>query len=889
MDRIALSIDCSDIVAASGMTILEAALNNGIYIPHLCYHPDLRPSGACRLCWVEVGDAELVISCRTPVEQGMVVKTRGQEVDRVRRPIVEVLIANHHETCRGCASSGQCELQRIMAHLRIDRRRVRRLRLPKEELPRDTSNPFFDYDPNRCVLCGICVRTCEEIQGANAIDLVGRGYITKVAPFGGQPLAQSRCESCGECVVRCPVGALVLKKIQRPLREVKTVCPYCSVGCGLYLGIRGSAVVNVRGDWDSPVNRGNLCVRGRFGWSFVHSPDRLTSPLIKKNGEFVTASWDEALELVAHRLAEYQGDQFALVASTKCTNEENYIMQKFARAVMGTNNVDSSARLCHAPSIVGLREATGIGAMTNSIGELEKAACILAIGTNVTESHPVIGLRVRRAVRNGAKLIVVNPREIDLCRLPNLWLRPYPGTDVALLMGMSRVIVDEGLLDGAFVEERCENFEEFKRSLDGFTLGMVERITDVSGKMIAEAARIYATNKPAAILWSTGVTQHSHGTDSVLSLVNLALLTGNIGKPSSGVNPLGGQNNAQGACDMGCLPDFYPSYQPVADPEARNKFATAWKVRLNPERGLSLTEIWQAVLEGRIRALYIVGSDPVLSVTSSQRVRDALEKAEFVLVQDMFLNETAKFADVVLPATSFAEKDGTFTNTERCVQRVRQAIEPVGNSRPDWQTICGLAKRLGAKGFDFGCPEEIMFEIASVAPAYGGISYAHLDEGSLQWPCVDIRDPGTSILHVGCFHTPNGRGRFTPLEHRRSAEVPDVDYPLVLTTESSLYHQGVLSRKVDGLNILGSKELLKINSKDAADFGIRDGTMVRVISRRGEMEAEAKVTDTSPPGVVTLGTDFINSPTNVLTNPALDTVAATPETKVCAVRIVPQT
>jgi formate dehydrogenase major subunit len=614
----------------------------------------------------------------------------------------------------------------------------------------------------------------------------------------------------------------------------------------------------------------------------------LTSPLIKKNGKFVRASWDEALELVADKLSKYEGDQFALVASTKCTNEDNYVIQKFARAVMGTNNIDNPARLCHTPSIMGLRETTGIGATTNSIGELESAACILAVGTNITQSHPVIGLKVKRAVRNGARLIVVNPREIDLCRLPNIWLTPYPGTDVALLMGMSRVIVDQGLLDTAFVEERCENFEEFRRSLDDFGLGRVERITGVSGEMIAEAATIYASSKPAVVLWSTGITQHAHGTDNVLALVNLALLTGNIGKPWSGVYPLWGQNNAQGVCDMGCLPDFYPGYQPVADPEARKKFQTAWGASLNPEAGLGLTEIWQAVLEGRIRALCIIGSDPALSMAGTQVVREALEKAEFIVAQDIFLNETVKFADVVLPAASFAEKDGTFTNAERRVQRVRQAIEPVGNSRPDWQIVCDLAKRLDSRGFDFACPSDIMSEIASVAPIFGGISYSRLEEEGLQWPCLAPNDPGMPILHVGQFHTPNGRSKFTPLEYRRSAEVPDVDYPLILTTERSLYHQGVLSRKVDGLNILGGKELIEINPKDASDFGIGNGTVVRIISRRGEIKAEAKVTDTTPPGVVTMGTDFIESPINVLTNSALDPVAKTPETKVCAVRIVPQ-
>ncbi|MDI6689676.1 MAG: formate dehydrogenase subunit alpha [Actinomycetota bacterium] len=892
MDKITITIDGSDIVAESGATILEAALKNGIYIPHLCYHPDLKTYGACRLCIVEIECGKLVISCRTPVKQGMSVRTRSLEIDKVRRAIIELLIANHHADCRDCTKSRQCELLKIAAFIRFDRKRARRLRWAKEELPRDTSNPFFDMDPNRCVLCGVCVRTCEEIQGVGAIDFVGRGYTSKIAPFGDKPLAQSRCESCGECVVRCPVGALVPKNVQRPEREVKTICSYCGTGCGIYLGIRDNDVVSVRGDTDSPVNGGNLCVKGRFGASFVNSPDRLSSPLIrtapKEHSEFSTlsltfpprgggqgwgeVSWDEALELVADKLVRYSGDQFALLTSAKCTNEESYVIQKFARVVMNTNNIDNCARLCHAPTMVGLHETMGIGAMTNSISEIEKTSCILAIGTNVTRAHPLIGIKVKRAVRNGAKLIVINPKEIDLCRFADIWLRPYPGTDVALIMGMNQVIVDEGLLDNAFIEKQCENFESLRESLEDFSPGRVERITGVSREMIAQAARIYATNKPAAIIWSTGITQHSHGTDNVFALVNLAMLTGNIGKPSGGLYPLLGENNAQGACDMGCLPDFYPGYQRVTDPGVRKKFETAWSVDLNPEPGLTFTEIWQAILDGKIKAVYIIGANPALSIAGSQRVREALKKAEFVVVQDIFFNETAKFAHVVLPAASFAEKEGTFTNTERRIQRVRKAMEPVGDSRPDWEITCELARRLDGKGFDFSHPAEITSEIASIAPLYGGVSYDRLENESLER-----------------FHTPSSKGKFRPLEFRPPTEVPDVEYPLILTTERTLYRHGTLSWKVDGLNILKGKELVEINPKDAADFGISHGQIVRIISRRGEIEAEVKVTYATPPGVISMGFHSTQSPTNVLTNPTLDPVAKTPEAKVCAVRIVPQT
>lgn len=860
MEKISIRIDDQDVLAQKGTTILEVALANKIYIPHLCYHPDLKPAGSCRLCIVEDGGGSFLTSCRTPVKQGMAVKTRSPEVNRVRRPIVEMLIANHHMDCRNCDKKGRCELQRIRAYMRIDKKQVQRLRLPEEELPQDTSNPFFYLDHNKCVLCGICVRTCEEIEKVNAINFVGRGYATRIAPFGNKPLAHSRCESCGECVVRCPVGALVPKKIQRPKHEVKTVCPYCGVGCGIYLGIRDNDVVNVRGDGDSPVSRGNLCVKGRFGWSFVNSTDRLTSPLIKQNGKFVEVSWDEALESVANKLTKYKGEQFALVASTKCPNEDNYIAQKFARVVMGSNNIDSSARLSQAPSIAGLREAIGTnpplppfgkGGMVGFLSELDKAASILAIGTNITHSHHVFGLRVKEAVQNGARLIVVNPIEIDLCRSAHIWLRPYPGTYVALLMGMSQVIVDEGLLDTAFIEERCENFKDFRSSLDDFSLGRVERITGVSREMIAEAARLYAFSKPAAILYSSGITQYSHGTDNVLALINLAMLTGNIGKPSSGLYPLWDQNNAQGVCDTGCLPDFYPGYQAVAQPDVRKRFETAWGKSLNPEPGLTLTEIFRAIREEDIKAIYIIGSDPASTIAPPQNVKDALDKTEFIVLQDIFFNETARFADVILPAVSFAEKDGTFTNFERRIQSIHKAIEPIGNSRPDWQIICELARRIGSSGFDFNHPEEIMSELVSVSPA---------------------------------FHIPgNGKSRFTPLQYRPSAEIPDIEYPLILTTERDIYSGGLLSKKVDGLNILRGKEFVRINPKDAADFGIKDEEIVQIISRSGEIKVKAKVTDASPPGVVIgLAESAIN-----LLNPTLDPVAKTLETKICAIRIVP--
>lgn len=528
----------------------------------------------------------------------------------------------------------------------------------------------------------------------------------------------------------------------------------------------------------------------------------------------------------------------------------------------------------------------GSGAMTNSINEIVNANCIFAIGTNTTASHPIIELQIKQAVQKGAKLIIANPKRFNLCRFATMWLRLRPGTDLALLMGMMRVIVDEGLFDASFIEERTVDFDAFKESLKEVDLNSVENITGVPKEDIITAARIYATNKPATILYTMGITQHTHGTDNVLALSNLALLTGNIGKPSSGVNPLRGQNNVQGACDMGALPYVFPGYQRVDNSEIRQKFETAWNCKLSSSLGLPLTEMVEAAYEGQIKAMYIIGSDPVLSMPNAQHVKEALEKLEFLVVQDIFLTETAKLAHVILPAASFAEKDGTFTNTERRIQLIRKAIEPPGLARPDWVIVCEIAKRLGGKGFDYNHPAEIMEEISSLTPIYKGVSYKRLEKESLQWPCPDSEHPGTPILYTEKFFTKDGKARFMPLKYKPSAELPNEEFPFILTTVRSLYHyHGSMTRRVEGLNVLRANEMLEINPKDAANLGIVDGEMVRVISPRGEVVVQAKITENSPVGVVSLTFHFAECPTNVLTNPALDPVAKTPELKVCAVLI----
>ena len=527
----------------------------------------------------------------------------------------------------------------------------------------------------------------------------------------------------------------------------------------------------------------------------------------------------------------------------------------------------------------------GSGAMTNSIEEIADAKCIFAIGTNTTEDHPVIALQIKKAVDKGAKLIVADPREIPICRWAHIWLHHRPGTDVALLMGLCRVIFDEGLLDKAFVEQRCENFEEFKNSLKGFNLELVSEITGVPASTIAEAARIYATQSPASILYAMGITQHSHGTDNVLAIANLSMLTGNVGKRASGVNPLRGQNNVQGACDMGALPNVFTGYQQVASASVRSKFEAAWGCPLPPEPGTVLTDMFHAMDEGEIKAVYIIGENPVLSDPDARHIKESLSKLEFLVVQDIFLTETAQLAHVVLPAASFAEKDGTFTNTERRVQKLRRAVALPGDAKPDWQIVCEIARRMRGKGFEFASSMDIMKEIADVTPSYGGITYARLENGGLQWPCPTEDHPGLQFLHESMFS--RGKGRFAPLEYKPPKERPDEMYPLILTTGRSLfhYHTGTMTRKSRGLNTLKGEEEVELNPQDAKSLGVAEGDKVQVTSRRGEVIAKAKLTRSLPKGVVFMTFHFAESATNLLTNPAPDPVAKIPELKFCAVRV----
>ena len=910
MTEIRLTIDDREVVVPEGDTILDAARKAGSYVPALCDHPDLKPIGSCKLCIVSVKGLDYYpTACNTRAEEGMVVETRTEELQEMRRNTLEMLLAlTNHPTsclfcerkdectdlrecmrkfpvtvgCKYCPKNEECELQQAVQFVGLEKIRYQ---ISFRNMP-VLREPFFDRNYNLCILCGRCVRACQEIRGESVLS--SNPDFHRMHWIGPQSLQDSDCKFCGACVDICPTGALFARfeKWQRPEKTVSTLCPYCGVGCQIEVGVLDNRLVRVRGKRDCLPNQGQLCVKGRFGLGFVESPERLTVPLIRKNDRLVPATWEEALDLVAGKLKGYLGDSFAFLSSAKCSNEENYLAQKFARLVMQTNNVDHCARLCHASTVSALALAFGSGAMTNSIAELSDAACIFIIGSNTSEQHPVIALQIKEAKRRGARIIVANPRWIDLCKIADVWLRQTPGTDVPLVLEMCRVILEEKLMDEDFISQRTEGFEEFKASLLKLSASEAARITGVKSELIRDAARLYARSNPSSIIYSMGITQHSHGVDNIFSLANLAMMTGQIGKPSSGINPLRGQNNVQGSCDMGALPNLLPGYQAVINPDLRAKFEKAWGAALPEKPGLTVVEMMNAAGQGLIRAMYIMGENPVVSDPDSSHVVEALKALDFLVVQDIFLSETAALADVVLPATSGLEKDGTFTNTERRVQRIRKAVEPAGESMPDWMILSALAAGMGwEKQFSYADPGQIMDEAARLAPSYGGISYDRLEGDGLQWPCPSREHPGTQFLHKGQFT--RGKGKFNVVDYRPSMELPDEQYPFILTTGRVLcqYHTGTMTRKVGDLNILRGEELVEINPQDAITLGIEDGEMIEVSSRRGRVRAKARTTEKSPAGVVFMTFHFSETPTNVLTNPALDPVAKIPELKVCAVKV----
>jgi len=897
MKKIELTIDGKKVSVDQGKSVLDAALENGIDIPHICYDPKITPSGGCRLCLVEIEGARgLQTSCSRIAEEGMVVKTETKEIAKLRKSTLELMISEHRMVCATCDADGDCLLQDYAYRYNVNEERFPKIR-PSVKVPNYTSNhKAIQYDPTKCVRCMRCIKVCEEVQGANAITFRERAGQVFVTTAFNTSLKDSSCESCGQCVQICPVGAMTDKTAVRKgkvkdLEKVLTTCVYCGVGCQLELNIDRSnnRLVKVTSPPGIIPNDGNTCVKGRFGMDFIGSPDRLTKPLIKENGKFREASWDEAVSFVASRLSEikrqYGSDSLAGLSSAKTTNEENYIMQRFTRAVLGTNNIDHCARLCHASTVTGLARAFGSGAMTNSIAEIRKAPVIFVIGSNTTENHPVIGITIRQAARSGdSVLIVADPRRISLSEDAQVYMQHKPGSDTALINAMMNVIISEGLEDKEFIRERTEDYELVRGAVENFTPEIASGICGVPAESIRAAARIYAEAPAASIIYSMGITQHAAGTDNVLSLANLALLTGNVGKENAGVNPLRGQNNVQGACDMGALPDVYPGYQKVHLPENREKFEKAWNTELSDVPGLTVVEIMHAAREKRIRGMYIVGENPMLSDPDINHVEEALRSLEFLVVQDIFMSETAELADVVLPAASFAEKDGTFTNTERRVQRVRKALTPPGEARDDWKILCAIAAEMGYE-MNYENSSEIQDEIASLTPIYGGITYDRLNGTGLQWPCRDKDHPGTKFLHSKRFS--RGKGKFHPVEYIPPEELPDDEYPFILTTGRMLehWHTGTMTRRSKVLDNLEPSGFIEINPRDAEKLGVSEKGLLKVKSRRGEINVPARITEKVFPGCVFLTFHFKENPANALTIASLDPAARIPEFKACAVSI----
>lgn len=887
-----LTIDNREVEVRPGSTILEAAQKAGIKIPTLCYQSGLSSVGACRICLVKVKDrGELITSCTTEARGGTDIITKDEEIVEARRLMVELILSEREHNCLICEKNGDCELQDLVYQLGIDN-----IRFPinKRVEKREDSSQVISRDPNICILCGRCVRACSEITVQDVLDFAERGGKTFIAAGLDEKLAETDCVSCGACVQACPTGALT-EKLARfqgrswEFRKVETTCPYCGVGCQIELNIKNDRIVKVYGVDNGSPNRGHLCVKGRFGLDYVHHQDRLTTPLIKKKGRFIEASWEEALDLVAHRFRElkdeYGSDSLAGLSSAKCTNEENYLFQKFVRVCFANNNVDHCARLCHASTVAALGRVFGSGAMTDSIKGWEKSDVVLVTGSNTTEAHPVIGYYLKHLVTyQGLKLIVIDPRAIELTKYAKIWLRQKNGTDVAWINGLMNIIIQDNLYDEEFVENRTENFAQFKKIVSRYTPQKVEGITGIPKEKLITAARMYASGKRSSIVFSMGITQHTTGTDNVLSLANLAMLCGNIGREGTGVNPLRGQNNVQGACDLGALPNVYPGYQKVTDERIREKFEKAWEVRLSPKEGLTVVEIIEAAKDSIIKGLYIMGENPMLSDPNLNNVRKGLQNLDFLVVQDIFLTETARMADVVLPGVSFAEKDGTFTNTERRVQRVHKAIPEMGNSRQDWQIILELSERMDYP-MSYNSAAEIMEEIASLTPIYGGIRFDRLNEHTLQWPCPSPEHPGTPYLHKDKFT--RGKGLFTPVDYIPPAELPDEEYPFLLSTGRILYHfhTGSLSRRSKPLNSIVPEGFLEMNPADAESLEIKDGDWISVSSRRGKVKTKVRVTERTDKRAVFMSFHFAESAANFLTNDALDPVAKIPEYKVSAVKI----
>jgi formate dehydrogenase major subunit len=904
MTPVSFVLDGAEATAAPGETILQVAARRGIDIPYLCYtpQPTYRADGNCRACMVEIeGERVLAASCLRAPSPGMVVRTASARATAARRLVMELLLAD--QPPRMSAHDPDSELWRWAEAIGQTASRF-----PARPAPAtDLSHPAMAVNLDSCIHCTRCVRACREVQVNDVIGMARRGRLSEIVFDMGDPMGDSSCVACGECVEACPTGALLPSGEGATVaadREVPSLCPYCGVGCQLTFHVKDDRIVRVSGR-DGPANRARLCVKGRFGLDYVHHPNRLTTPLVRKAGakraddigpadpftHFREASWDEALDLAAAGLARIRdahgGAALAGFGSAKGSNEEAYLVQKLVRTGFGTNNVDHCTRLCHASSVAALMETIGSGAVTAPFAEAANADVIVVVGANPTENHPVAATFFKNAVQRGATLIVIDPRGQALKRHATWMIEHRPGSDVALLNAIMHVIVSERLYDEQYVQAHTQGFAELAEHLKDYPPEAMAERCGVAVETVREVARVYAKAKAAMIFWGMGISQHVHGTDNARCLISLALLTGHVGRPGTGLHPLRGQNNVQGASDVGLIPMVYPDYRPVGSPEARKFFEGFWGADLDPDPGLTVVEIADAAYERRIKGIYIMGENPAMSDPNAGHVREALCRLEHLVVQDIFLTETAAYADVILPATAHPEKDGTFTNTDRRVQLGRKAVEPPGDARQDWWITQEIARRIGLD-WTYTGPAEVFAEMRACMPSIKGITWERLErEGAVTYPCDSEDAPGREVIFGDRFPTADGRGRFVPAGLVPPDEEPDETYPFVLTTGRQLehWHTGQMSRRSEVLDALEPEAVCEMAPADAARLGLVPGELVRLATRPGAIETHLRLAGRVPPGVVFVPFCYAEAAANLLTNPALDPYGKIPELKYCAVRV----
>ncbi len=895
-------IDGSPVQVPEGTSVMRAAAIAGSQVPKLCATDSLAAFGSCRLCLVEIdGKPGTPASCTTPCSDGMSVRTQTPRLDKLRKGVMELYISDHPLDCLTCPANGDCELQDMAGVVGL--RDVRYADGANHlDAPKDESNPYFTFDESKCIACSRCVRACSEVQGTFALTIAGRGFGSKVSASDGVPFLESECVSCGACVQACPTATLQEKTVIDlgvPTRKVKTTCAYCGVGCSFVAELRGDELVRMIPDKTGGANAGHSCVKGRFAWGYAGHEDRVLDPMIRESidDDWKVVTWDEAIGFAADRLksiqAEYGIDAIGGITSSRCTNEEVYVVQKMVRAAFGTNNVDTCARVCHSPTGYGLKQTFGTSAGTQDFKSVEKADVIMVIGANPTDAHPVFASRMKRRLREGAELIVVDPRTIDLVRSAHIeashHLQLLPGTNVAIVNAMGHVIATEGWIDRAFVEQRCDS-ESFKAweafiRLPENSPEVLQEATGVAADQVRAAARAYAIAGNAAIYYGLGVTEHSQGSTMVMAMANLAMATGNIGREGVGVNPLRGQNNVQGSCDMGSFPHEFSGYRHVSDETVREQFEALWGAQMRAEPGMRIPNMLDSATVGEFKGIYIQGEDLAQSDPNTAHVTEALTSMDCVIVQDLFLNETAKFAHVFLPGTSFLEKDGTFTNAERRINRVRPVM-PSRTGMAEWEVACALAT---AMGYDMGydSSSQIMDEIATVTPTFSGVSFELLDKvGSVQWPCNEKAPLGTPVMHVDEFV--RGKGQFITTPYVPTDERSTRKFPLLLTTGRILsqYNVGAQTRRTNNV-VWHAEDVLDMHEADAQARGISDGDWVEVSSRAGKTRLRVRISDDIPAGVVYTTFHHPVSGTNVITTDNSDWATNCPEYKVTAVEVRP--